>query len=176
MTSFLSPEAQLAEAQRIARIGSWEWDRTTDVVNCSIEMRRVLGIDLERERITADEFISRMPAPCAQRVCDALRRVEDGLEACLVEHTVTGKGAPRFVQTRAQAYGEPARRILVGTMQDITDRRDLEQQLRHAQKMEALGRLAGGVAHDFNNLLAGITCNAELLLDGSAAPPIARRC
>ena len=53
--------------------------------------------------------------------------------------------------------------ILHVVWRDITERKELEHQLRHAQKMEAVGRLAAGIAHDFNNLLVPIIGNAELL-------------
>ena len=51
---------------------------------------------------------------------------------------------------------------VAGTAEDVTDRRRVDEQLRHAQKLEAFGQLAGGVAHDFNNILACVLPHAEL--------------
>ena len=69
----------------------------------------------------------------------------------------------RTVQVSAHSIELSGQLCMITIIRDVTERRALEVQLREAQKMEAVGRLAGGVAHDFNNLLVGILGYSELL-------------
>ncbi len=92
------------------------------------------------------------------------------------EQITTRERGVRLLRTTEVAVPDDHGRsqYLVGFSEDITERKEIEQQLRQGLKMEAMGQLTGGVAHDFNNLLGIVIGNLDLVLEMSADRPALR--
>jgi PAS domain S-box-containing protein len=101
---------------------------------------------------------------------DILREINEiGYVAGREVKFVNKDGADIWLKLFTTSFKDRQNVIFEGLMQEITEQKQLETQLRHAEKMEAVGTLSGGIAHDFNNILAAIMGNAELALDDALA-------
>lgn len=176
---------QSEERYQLAALGSneglWDWDLRSDQLFLSSRCQALVSIEagepLQPRRVWTDQL---------RLHPDDVVAVRRGLRAHLrgqtrhfeVEYRLSVPGGLwRWMRQRGVALrderGRPFR--MAGSLEDVTGRRDaedarerLEQQLRQAQKLEAMGTLAGGIAHDFNNILSAILGYGEMALGQTA--------
>jgi signal transduction histidine kinase len=163
-------EERLRLSLDAAQMGTWQLDYASCQLSLDARARGMLGSVTEPAALLGafepeDEAALR----------NALSAMAAGtLSGFAVSAQPTVARAPRFVEITGRAVSDASGGVgrVIGTIVDVSRRRNLEEQLHRSQKMEALGRMSGGIAHDFNNVLTVILASAALLRRRAPAPEL----
>jgi len=170
-------EDRMRFALEASRLGVWEANLMTGVAFWDPASEAMHGLARGTFGGSFTAFLNCIHADDRAQVADSIAKAIREHQNAEVEYrTLWPDGSERWIRSTCQFFydadGVPLRGA--GVALDVTDRRSLEDQFRQAQKMEAVGQLAGGVAHDFNNMLTAILGSAEFLLHDLAKDDVRR--
>ncbi|MBL8912586.1 MAG: PAS domain-containing protein [Archangium sp.] len=169
----------LERTQAVTDVGGWEYDGATRTLVWTSETFRIFGVSEREFEPTLERAVERFVPEHREAVRVAHERgLTKGTPFRLEVELERPGGKRRRVRVHgipeahggAGTRGDHEPRRLSGAIQDVTEERLVEEKLRHASRMDAVGQLAGGVAHDFNNMLGAIMSASELLKFEVLAP------
>ncbi|MET0025220.1 MAG: ATP-binding protein [Sedimenticola sp.] len=151
-------EANLAEAQRIAHVGSWSLDLSTNHLAWSDEVYRIFEMEKGTFPATYEAFLECIHPDDREMVdCSYRDAVENRGDYDIEHRLLMADGRVKHVNERCQTFYEDGRAVRsMGTVQDITEKKRLQGLLLQTEKMMSVGGLAAGMAHELNNPLGGI--------------------
>ena len=153
----------LAEAQRLARMGSWEWDIRTDKMVWSDELYRILGRE-PGSLATLQSYHEAVHPDDAASVRRVLAAAIQARKSFFFDHRmIRPSGELRWLSCRGHFVQDGAAlpERVFGTAQDTTEKKQMEERLHLSDRLVSLGALAGGVAHEINNPLMYVTGNLD---------------
>ncbi len=159
-------ERNLKRTQEAARLGSFSLRIETNVSRLSTEMASLIGMEDAIVHPNLATFMSMIEDDCKERFSECIELAKIGQTITDLEISVRLKsGEVEFFQCTIEPERNSLGEVetLFGSCQCVTERKALERKFLQAQKMEAVGQLAGGVAHDFNNILTAIIGYGSLL-------------
>jgi PAS domain S-box-containing protein len=166
-------EEELRAALDAARMGTWSWTAADDRVVWDRTLREIYHLRPEQTVATYADFLAHVHPDDREYIAATIgRAMERGTRLDFEFRIVLGDGRVRWIANRGRVRLGPGGKVigLTGVTSDVTDRRATEQQLRQAQRMESIGRLAGGVAHEANNQMSVIIGATEFIRRHPALP------
>jgi PAS domain S-box-containing protein len=161
-------EERLRVALRAARMGIWRWHLPSNTQRVDGSMARLLGLGDGEVVESYEQFREHIHPDDRERVdaafADAAR---DGGDMQVEFRVVWPDGTIRWLSDHGEVVSDAsgAPEYLTGAAVDITERKLAEERLIHAQRMDAVGHLAGGVAHEINNMMTVVLGFSTLMLD-----------
>lgn len=137
-------ELRLRSAQRIARLGSWDWDIRTGKVHCSYELYRLLGVDPATTKVNYEMFVNFIHPQDKERVTKIIDAAVAARQPFSIDHKILlANGRERFASTEAEMVldGEGGLVRITGTMQDITVRKEDEEKISFLALYDSLTSL-----------------------------------
>jgi two-component system, cell cycle sensor histidine kinase and response regulator CckA len=161
-------EERLRVALRAARMGIWRWHLPSNTQRVDGSMARLLGLGDDEVVESYEQFREHVLADDRDAVDAAFgHTVRTGEEMHVEFRVLWPDGSIRWLADHGQvvrdAEGRPE--YLTGAAIDVTERKTAEERLLQAQRMDAVGHLAGGVAHEINNMMTAVLGFSALLLD-----------
>ncbi len=173
--ALMRSDSRLRRAEELAHIGHWELDFETNELFWSDEVYDIFEVDPRKFGSSYEAFLNASHPDDRQEIHDTYINSLKTRTKYQIEHRLLlPDGRVKYVQERCRNYYDDNGRQIrsIGTVQDITVRkkieaenRALQEQFQQAQKLDSIGRLAGGVAHDFNNISSVILGYAEIALE-----------
>ena len=159
-------ENRLGTAQRIARLGNWDWHIPSGDLWWSDEIYNIFGYERQEFGATYQAFLAAVHPEDREIVDSSVAEAIASHGLYNIRHRIVRPdGSMRIVQEQGEVEYDASNVPLAmhGTVQDVTEQVIIEQQLHKALRLESVGRLTGGIAHDFNNLLGIIIGNLGVL-------------
>jgi PAS domain S-box-containing protein len=171
-------QERLQLALQAARMGTWRWDVASNALSWDEGLNQLYGLGPDESVTSYEQFLGRVHEDDRGFVQAAVRGALEGGGGLDYEfRIILPGGGVRWLADQGRVVRDSQGRLLymTGVCLDVTERKQVEERLRQAQRMESVGQLAGGIAHEANNMMSVVLGCADYVLQRTDLPDLVRQ-